>query len=71
MIVFVEMIFQDSRFMLLKIIGVHKEKLKIMEMSILQKWQTVKAVRRATLNMTAIFTNSVNVHVITELQDRW
>ncbi|MCH9657468.1 hypothetical protein K0U27_02025 [archaeon] len=50
---------------------VHKEKLKIMETRILQKWQTVKAVMYATLNMTVIFTDSVSVHVITELQDRW
>ncbi|MCH9658014.1 hypothetical protein K0U27_04850 [archaeon] len=50
---------------------VHKEKLKIIGMRMLRKWQMVKAVRYATLNMTAIFINSVNVHVIIELQGRW
>jgi len=40
-------------------------------MCILQKWQMVKVARRAVLNMTAIFTDFVNAHVITELQDRW
>ena len=50
---------------------IHKEKLKIMETRMMQKWQMVKAVRRATLNMTEIFINSANVHVITELQGRW
>ena len=39
-------------------------------MYILPKWQKVKVVRRAVLNMMATFTDSVNVHAMIELQDR-
>ena len=49
---------------------IHSRKLKIMEMHILPKWQKVKVVRRAVMNMTATFTDFVNVHAMTELQDR-
>ena len=38
-------------------------------MQILQKWQQVKVVKHVILNMMAIFTGFVNVHVMTELQE--
>ena len=49
---------------------IHNKKLKITDKHILQKWQKVKVVRRAIPNMTATFTDSVNAHAMTELQDR-
>lgn len=41
-----------------------------MDTHILPKWQKVKVVRYVIQNIMVTFTDSVNVHAMTELQDK-